>query len=72
MFKNIAVAIITPTHTKRSFNMGLGLAKKFDAEFAKIHLFVTNWTLWLIGFIWQRLDKVWQDLAQICPLDGLD
>ena len=36
MFKNIAVAIITPTHTKRSFNMGLGLAKKFDAELSII------------------------------------
>ena len=32
MIKNIAVAIITPTHTKKSFEMGLQLAKKFDAE----------------------------------------
>jgi len=31
LFKNIAVAIITPTHTKRSFDMGLELAKKFDS-----------------------------------------
>ena len=36
MFKNIAVAIITPTHTKRSFNMGLALAKKFDTELSII------------------------------------
>jgi len=32
MIRNIAVAIITPTHTKKSFEMGLQLAKKFDAE----------------------------------------
>jgi hypothetical protein len=32
LFKNIAVAIITPTHTKKSFEMGLGLAKKLDAN----------------------------------------
>ena len=36
MFKNIAVAIITPTHTNRSFDMGLGLAKKFDTELSII------------------------------------
>ena len=36
MFKNIAVAIITPTHTKRSFDIGLALAKKFDAELSVI------------------------------------
>ena len=36
MFKNIAVAIITPTHTKSSFNMGLALAKKFDTELSVI------------------------------------
>ena len=36
MFKNIAVAIITPTHTKRSFNVGLALAKKFDSELSII------------------------------------
>ncbi len=36
MFKNIAVAIITPTHTKRSFDMGLALAKKFDTELSII------------------------------------
>jgi hypothetical protein len=32
IFKNIAVAIITPTHTKKAFNIGLELAKKFDSE----------------------------------------
>lgn len=32
MIKNITVAIITPTHTRKSFDMGLELAKKFDAE----------------------------------------
>ena len=36
MFKNIAVAIITPTHTNRSFDMGLVLAKKFDTELSII------------------------------------
>lgn len=36
MFKNIAVAIITPTHTKRSFDIGLALAKKFDSELSII------------------------------------
>jgi len=36
LFKNIAVAIITPTHTKRSFDMGLVLAKKFDTELSVI------------------------------------
>lgn len=32
MFKNITVAFITPTHTKKSFDLGLGLAKKFGSE----------------------------------------
>ena len=32
MIKNITVAIITPSHTRKSFDMGLQLAKKFDAE----------------------------------------
>ncbi|NND87246.1 MAG: universal stress protein [Nitrosopumilus sp.] len=36
IFKNIAVAIITPTHTKKSFNIGLEIAKKFDAELTVI------------------------------------
>ena len=36
MFKRIAVAIITPTHTKKSFEMGLGLAKKHEADLAVI------------------------------------
>ena len=36
MFKNIAVAIITPTHTKKSFEMGLGLAKKLNANLSVI------------------------------------
>ncbi|MDH3360739.1 MAG: universal stress protein [Nitrosopumilus sp.] len=36
IFKNIAVAIITPTHTKKSFNIGLELAKKFDSNFTVI------------------------------------
>lgn len=35
-FKNIAVAIITPTHKKKSFNIGLDLAKKFDSELTVI------------------------------------
>ena len=36
MFKNITVAIITPTHTKKSFELGLGLAKKLNAELSVI------------------------------------
>ena len=36
MFKNIAVAIITPVHTKKSFEMGLGLAKKLNANLSVI------------------------------------
>ena len=36
MFKKIAVAIITPTHTKKSFELGLNMAKKFDSELSVI------------------------------------
>ena len=36
MFKKIAVAIITPTHTKKSFELGLKMAKKFDSELSVI------------------------------------
>ena len=36
MFKNIIVAIITPTHTKRPFDTVLALAKKFDSELSII------------------------------------
>ena len=36
MFKNIAVAIITPVHTKKSFDIGLALAKKFNSELSVI------------------------------------
>ena len=36
MFRNIAVAIITPTHTKRTFDTGLQLAKKFGSELTVI------------------------------------
>jgi hypothetical protein len=36
IFKNIAVAIITPTHTKKSFNIGLEMAKKFDTDFTVV------------------------------------
>ena len=36
IFKKIVVAIITPTHTKRSFDLGLELAKKFDSELTVI------------------------------------
>ena len=32
IIKNITVAIITPAHTRKSFDMGLEIAKKFDAE----------------------------------------
>lgn len=36
MFKKIVVAIITPTHTKKSFDLGLKMAKKFDSELSVI------------------------------------
>lgn len=36
MFKNIAVAIITPVHTKKSFSTGLQLAKTFDSKLTVI------------------------------------
>jgi len=36
IFKNIAVAIITPTHTKKSFDIGLEMAKKFDTNFTVV------------------------------------
>lgn len=34
--KKIVVAIITPTHTKKSFDLGLEMAKRFDAELTVI------------------------------------
>jgi len=36
MFDNIAVAIITPTHSKKSFNIGIQMAKKFESELTVI------------------------------------
>lgn len=36
IFKNIAVAIITPTHTKKSFKIGLEMAKKFNTDFTVV------------------------------------
>jgi hypothetical protein len=36
MFRNIAIAIITPTHTKKSFDMGLQITKKFNSELTVI------------------------------------
>ncbi len=35
-FHKVAVAIITPTHTKKSFELGLEMAKKFDSELTVI------------------------------------
>ena len=35
-FSKVAVAIITPTHTKKSFELGLEMAKKFDSELTVI------------------------------------
>ena len=35
-FHKVAVAIITPTHTKKSFDLGLEMAKKFDSELTVI------------------------------------
>src|SRR3990172_3738254 len=36
MLKKIVVIIITTTHTKKSFELGLVIAKKFDADFSVI------------------------------------
>jgi hypothetical protein len=36
LFKNITVALITPMHTKKSFDLGLALAKKFNVELSVI------------------------------------
>ena len=36
MFKKIAVAIITPIHTKKSFELGLKMAKNFGSELSVI------------------------------------
>lgn len=36
IFRKVAVAIITPTHTKKSFELGLEMAKKFDSELTVI------------------------------------
>lgn len=35
-FRKVAVAIITPRHTKTSFDLGLEMAKKFDSELTVI------------------------------------
>ena len=35
-FRKVAVAIITPTHTKKSFELGLEMAKKFNSELTVI------------------------------------
>jgi len=35
-FRKVAVAIITPIHTKKSFELGLEMAKKFDSELTVI------------------------------------
>ena len=35
-FRKVAVAIITPKHTKKSFELGLEMAKKFDSELTVI------------------------------------
>ena len=39
LFKQIAVAIITPTHDKRSFELGLQMAKKFECPLSVIECF---------------------------------
>ena len=36
MIKNIVVAIITPTHTRKSFDLGLEITKKFEADLTVI------------------------------------
>ena len=40
-FHKVAVAIITPTHTKKSFELGLEMAKKFDSELTVIECTVS-------------------------------
>ena len=39
MFKQITVAIITPTHDKKSFDLGLQMAKRFDSQLSVIECF---------------------------------
>lgn len=39
MFKQITVAIITPTHDKKSFELGLQMAKKFECPLSVIECF---------------------------------
>ena len=77
MFKNIAVAIITPTHTKRSFDIGLALAKKFNSKLSviecvykippKFYFFETKSdkkiTLRQISKLKDELTR-WKDIAQ--------
>ena len=36
-FRKVAVAIITPTHTKKSFELGLEMAKKFDHKVIEMY-----------------------------------
>ena len=39
MFKQITVAIITPTHDTKSFDLGLQMAKRFDSKLSVIECF---------------------------------
>ncbi|MDH3192459.1 MAG: universal stress protein [Nitrosopumilus sp.] len=39
MFKQITVAIITPTHDKKAFDLGLKMAKKLDCALSVIECF---------------------------------
>lgn len=39
MFKQITVAIITPAHDKKSFDLGLHLAKKFESSLSVVECF---------------------------------
>jgi len=41
-FRKVAVAIITPRHSKTSFDLGLEMAKKFDSELTVIECMYKN------------------------------
>ncbi len=81
MFKNIAVAIIIPTHTKRSFNVGLALAKKFDSELSiiecvykippKFYFFETKSDKKTLQNQISKLKKELKKWAEIAQKDGI-
>jgi len=77
LFKNITVAIITPAHTKKSFDLGLALAKKLNTELSviecvykiqpKFYFFETKSDKKIMQEQISKLKeelKKWKDLAQ--------